>query len=202
MDVSSGISSCGQPNHGSSEDMDMHCEKGDAETIVHYLRDCPLAKSFWNSFNPPIHPNLFYGTNVLNWLRINCQCTRKCGVSEVDWATITAIISNQNPHKSTKINLIAATNQHHQKKSLIDHHHHRSSPRSTLPRSSIIADHRPRHAHGSSPIITAIDLATLIAEIDLATLIAEIDLATLIDHHRSSPRSTSPRLSIIDLATL
>ena len=51
------------------------CNAG-TETIVHSLRDCPMAKSFWNSFNPPIHPNLFYGTNILDWLRLNCQCLR------------------------------------------------------------------------------------------------------------------------------
>ena len=35
-----------------------------------------------------IHPPLFYGANVLDWLRLNCQSTRKCGVSEIDWGII------------------------------------------------------------------------------------------------------------------
>ena len=63
------------------------CNAG-TEMIVHSLRDCAMAKSFLNTFNPPINPNLFYSTNVLDWLRFNSQCTRKCGVSEVDWGII------------------------------------------------------------------------------------------------------------------
>ena len=42
----------------------------DVESIIHTLRDCRHARDFWNSFPPPIQSNLFYGTNLLVWLRI------------------------------------------------------------------------------------------------------------------------------------
>ena len=35
-----------------------------AESIIHTLRDCPQAQVFWDSLLPPIHPNLFYNTNL------------------------------------------------------------------------------------------------------------------------------------------
>ena len=40
----------------------------EVESIIHILRDCPLAKEFWNSFPIPIHSCTFYGTNLLDWL--------------------------------------------------------------------------------------------------------------------------------------
>lgn len=62
--------------------------KTDTESIENALRDCPAVQSFWNSFSPPIHPSLFYGINIIDWLRLNCQSSCKCGVSEIDWGVI------------------------------------------------------------------------------------------------------------------
>ena len=42
------------------------------KTIAHSLRDCISAQSFWNSFPPPFRENVFYGTNLKDWLRLNC----------------------------------------------------------------------------------------------------------------------------------
>ena len=43
----------------------------DVESIILILRDCPLAKEFWDSFPIPIQTSTFYGTNLLDWPRIN-----------------------------------------------------------------------------------------------------------------------------------
>ena len=45
----------------------------EVESIIHILRDCPQARIFWDSFPPPVPPNIFYGTNLLDWLQINCN---------------------------------------------------------------------------------------------------------------------------------
>ena len=43
-----------------------------AVSIIHTLRDFPQAQVFWDSLLPSIHPNLFYHTNLEDWLCINC----------------------------------------------------------------------------------------------------------------------------------
>ena len=47
------------------------CNEG-IESIIHLLRDCPLAKDFWNSLQPPMAFDAFYGTNPMTWIRYNC----------------------------------------------------------------------------------------------------------------------------------
>ena len=47
------------------------CNEG-VESIIHLLRDCPLAKDFWNSLQPPMAFDVFYGTNPMTWIRYNC----------------------------------------------------------------------------------------------------------------------------------
>lgn len=54
------------------------------ESIVHLLRGFPFARSFWNSFPFSLQQNVFYGTNLLDWLRLNCYnstCHRLAGIS-------------------------------------------------------------------------------------------------------------------------
>ena len=41
------------------------------ESIIHTLRDCPQAQVFWDSLIPLVHSNLFYNTNLEDWLRTN-----------------------------------------------------------------------------------------------------------------------------------
>ena len=55
------------------------------ETIIHALRDCPKAQSFWNSFSPPCSATSFYDTQLMVWLRINCKSIRQCNATELDW---------------------------------------------------------------------------------------------------------------------
>ena len=62
--------------------------KAESKSIEHALRDCPTVQSFWNSVSPPTHPSLFYGANIIDWLRLNCHSTRKCGVSKIEWGII------------------------------------------------------------------------------------------------------------------
>ena len=42
------------------------------ESIIHAFRDCHFAQYYWNSFPSPIQATLFYGANLLDWLRLNC----------------------------------------------------------------------------------------------------------------------------------
>ncbi|KAL0001759.1 hypothetical protein SO802_015540 [Lithocarpus litseifolius] len=58
------------------------------ETISHALRDCPKAQSFWNFFSPPISTSNFYGTQILDWLRLNCRSMQQCDVADLDWAIL------------------------------------------------------------------------------------------------------------------
>ena len=58
------------------------------ETIVHALRDCPKAKCFWNSLMPPLPPNVFYGVPLVDWMKLNCRCSRFSAISDVEWGTI------------------------------------------------------------------------------------------------------------------
>ncbi|KAK7823380.1 putative ribonuclease h protein [Quercus suber] len=58
------------------------------ETISHALRDCPKVQSFWNSFSPPVSASIFYGTQILDWLRLNCKSMQQCDVADLDWAIL------------------------------------------------------------------------------------------------------------------
>ena len=57
------------------------------ESILHMLRVYPQVRAFWDSFPPPIHPNLFYGENLSNWLKINCTSHKAVGIG-ISWGVI------------------------------------------------------------------------------------------------------------------
>ena len=58
------------------------------ETIIHALRDCPKAQSFWNSFSSLCSAASFYDTQLMVWLRINCKSMQQCNATELDCAII------------------------------------------------------------------------------------------------------------------
>ncbi|KAF3970061.1 hypothetical protein CMV_006198 [Castanea mollissima] len=58
------------------------------ETIIHALRDCPKAQCFWNSFSPPFSSSLFYGLQLVDWLKTNYRSSRHSGVSDIEWGII------------------------------------------------------------------------------------------------------------------
>jgi len=58
-----------------------------SETILHILRDCPIARRFWNSFPSSIHANLFYGSNLSSWLQINYR-SQQPSTFGIPWGVI------------------------------------------------------------------------------------------------------------------
>ncbi|KAK7843044.1 hypothetical protein CFP56_012948 [Quercus suber] len=58
-----------------------------SESIIHMLRDCPHFRLFWDSLAIPIQPNLFYGSNLEVWLRVNCVSQHK-SFSGLNWGTV------------------------------------------------------------------------------------------------------------------
>ena len=62
------------------------CDEG-TENVIHVLRDCGVAQSFWDS-PPPIPVAIFYGTNLIDWLRLNCGSTKSCVVTNLNWGIV------------------------------------------------------------------------------------------------------------------
>ena len=60
----------------------------ESETIIHALRDCPKAKCFWNFLMPPLPSNIFYGVPLVDWLKLNCRCSRFIAILDIEWGTI------------------------------------------------------------------------------------------------------------------
>ena len=58
------------------------------ETILHALRDCPKAQSFWNSLSPPFRSNLFYGLQLVDWLNLNCKTSMSSLSSNINWSIL------------------------------------------------------------------------------------------------------------------
>ncbi|KAL4627044.1 hypothetical protein ACB092_05G139400 [Castanea dentata] len=60
------------------------------ETIIHLLRDCPSSKEFWNCPPPPrpVDPDCFYGSNLLDWLELNCRSSLCSPIHNIDWKIV------------------------------------------------------------------------------------------------------------------
>ena len=63
------------------------CDEG-TENVIHVLRDCGAARSFWDSLHPPILAAVFYGTNLIDWLRLNCVSTKSCVTTNLNWGIV------------------------------------------------------------------------------------------------------------------
>ena len=62
------------------------------ETISHALKDYSKAQSLWNSFSPPVSASIFYGTQFLDLLRLNCRSMQRCDAADLDWAILFPIV--------------------------------------------------------------------------------------------------------------
>ena len=57
------------------------------ESIFHTLRDCPQARSFWESLLLPKYRSWFYNMNIEDWLRTNCA-SNLAYTSGISWGII------------------------------------------------------------------------------------------------------------------
>ena len=60
---------------------------GPSKSIIRVLRDCSIAQQVWNSLSPPMLPNLFFGINLSNWLRLNCKSQQPCALG-ISWGIL------------------------------------------------------------------------------------------------------------------
>ena len=60
------------------------CDEG-LETVIHVLRYRYATRSFWDSFPPPLPAAIFYGTNLIDWLRLNCYSTKSYAALNLNW---------------------------------------------------------------------------------------------------------------------
>ena len=58
------------------------------ETILHSLRDYHEAQVFWKAFPPPMIKNLFFGTKLEDWLRLNNRSSKVYSSSSITWGII------------------------------------------------------------------------------------------------------------------
>ena len=63
------------------------CNEG-PETILHCLRNYREAQALWKAFPPLLAKNLFFGTNLVNWLKLNCQSTKILSSLSFSWGII------------------------------------------------------------------------------------------------------------------
>ena len=63
------------------------CNEG-SESIIHLLRDCPIAKDLWNSLHPPMASDAFFGNNPMTWIRYNCRNTSPSSTLGINWNTL------------------------------------------------------------------------------------------------------------------
>ena len=65
----------------------MVCDEG-PKSVLHVLRDCCVAREFWNSFPPPLSATVFYETHLMDWLRLNCDSTKKYAAVNLNWGIV------------------------------------------------------------------------------------------------------------------
>ncbi|GMY32514.1 putative ribonuclease h protein [Fagus crenata] len=60
----------------------------DQESILHVLRDCYLAKSFWHEYNFSIFDPDFFSSNLDTWLQSNACCSGMVPNKGYQWGTL------------------------------------------------------------------------------------------------------------------
>ena len=60
------------------------CNEG-PETILHCLRDYREAQALWKAFPPPLTESTFYGTNLVDWLKLNYRTNKLLSPSSFSW---------------------------------------------------------------------------------------------------------------------
>ncbi|KAL0013187.1 hypothetical protein SO802_000256 [Lithocarpus litseifolius] len=63
------------------------CDEG-PENVIHVLRGCCVAREFWDSFPPPLSAAVFYETNLVDWLRLNCGSTMRYVAANLNWGIV------------------------------------------------------------------------------------------------------------------
>ena len=95
------------------------CGEG-PETTIHALKDCHEAQVFWKSFRPLMAGSLFYGSNLIEWLRLNCLSSKVSPSSGINWEIIfpfgiwslwlrrnNIIFRNENYRRNLKANVLS-----------------------------------------------------------------------------------------------
>uniref|UniRef100_A0A2N9I899 Reverse transcriptase domain-containing protein n=1 Tax=Fagus sylvatica TaxID=28930 RepID=A0A2N9I899_FAGSY len=65
-----------------------YCLAADQESILHVLRDCYLAKSFWHEYNYSIFDPDFFSSNLDTWLQSNACCSGMVPNKGYQWGTL------------------------------------------------------------------------------------------------------------------
>ena len=58
------------------------------ESILHLLRDCPIASNVWHNLNPPSLTSTFFSQDLHSWLEANCNLVNNVTRSSVPWHTL------------------------------------------------------------------------------------------------------------------
>ncbi|KAK7857244.1 hypothetical protein CFP56_019206 [Quercus suber] len=51
-------------------------------------RDCCAVKSFWDSFPLPFSVVVFYGINLIEWLKLNCYSKKRISALNLNWGVV------------------------------------------------------------------------------------------------------------------
>ena len=58
------------------------------ESIIHALRDCPVARKFWLSIGVPQALVDFLNLDLLEWLRVNCLFSNHIHANGIPWCSL------------------------------------------------------------------------------------------------------------------
>ena len=58
------------------------------ESIIHALRDCPVARKFWLSIGEPQALVDFLNLDLLEWLKVNSLCSNHIHANGIPWCSL------------------------------------------------------------------------------------------------------------------